>query len=310
MMPTSDAQPSASVVVPAHDEGRVIERCLRALLADAAQGEFEVVVVANGCHDDTAAVARSTAASLGHDVRVLELPEASKSAALRSADDLCRAFPRVYLDADVVCSTQTLRQLATALEEPDVDLAVPQRDVDLTGATRAARLYYRTWCGSPRVQHMLAGRGCYALSRVGRQRLGDFPSRVADDRFVTTGVPRSAARIVDGQVRIYPPGDLRSVLAVRTRIYAGNLQLGAESAAVPSTRRPFLRLLGRPGAWPGAVVYGGVTALAKSRARAAVRRGDVRWGRDDARGSAEARARIGGRTSGSLEHGGSLRGQT
>lgn len=304
---TPAAQPVASVVVPAHDEARVIARCLEALLCDAEPGEFEIVVVANGCSDETAASARSAAAWLGHAVRVVELVEASKAAALRAADAVASTFPRVYVDADVICSTATLRLLAAALEQPGVDLAVPQRHIDLSGATRGARLYYTTWSSLPRVRLMLAGRGCYALSRTGHQQLGQFPARVADDRFVTTRVPRAAARVVEGPVRIFPPGDLRSVLSVRTRVYAGNLQLGADEGTVHSSVRPLLRSMARPGAWSGAAVYAGVTALAKVRARVAVRRGDVPWGRDHARGSAQVR--IGGRTGGSAEHVGTLRGQ-
>ena len=49
--------PLASVVIPAHNERRVIGRCLRALREGAAPGELDVIVVANACTDDTAAIA-------------------------------------------------------------------------------------------------------------------------------------------------------------------------------------------------------------------------------------------------------------
>src|SRR3954453_3171433 len=87
----------ASVVIPAHDEASVIGRCLRALLAGAEPGELEVIVVCNGCHDDTAAVARAHAP----DAVVLELPAPSKPAALNAGDAEATRFPRIYLDADV-----------------------------------------------------------------------------------------------------------------------------------------------------------------------------------------------------------------
>src|SRR6185312_1201240 len=46
-----------SVVIAAHNEARVIGGCLDALLADAGPDDLDIVVVANGCTDDTAAVA-------------------------------------------------------------------------------------------------------------------------------------------------------------------------------------------------------------------------------------------------------------
>lgn len=280
----------ASVVVPAHDEAAVVERCLEALLRDAAPGEVELVVAANGCTDDTAERARRTAARLGHPCTVLELATASKAAALQAADRVATVFPRVYVDADVVCPTATVRELTSALAQPGVELAVPRRELDLSGATTPARLYYRAWSRTPRVRQMLAGRGCYVLSRAARARFGDFPHQVADDRFVTTSVPRDAARIVDGAVTVFPPADLGAVLRVRTRIYAGNAQLGVvENQERGRDVRQTLREVADPREWLSLGVFGAVTALAKARARRVARDGPPVWGRDGARGGVARR---------------------
>ncbi len=61
--------PLGSVVIPAHDEAAVIGRCLDALFTGFEPGELDVVVVCNGCTDDTASAARAS----GHPVRVVEL---------------------------------------------------------------------------------------------------------------------------------------------------------------------------------------------------------------------------------------------
>jgi hypothetical protein len=77
-----------SIVIPAHDEERVIGRCLSGLASGAEPGELEVVVVANGCTDGTAAAARTFPG-----VRVVETPVAGKAAALNLGDEHAPAFP-------------------------------------------------------------------------------------------------------------------------------------------------------------------------------------------------------------------------
>ena len=47
-----------SVIIPAHNEERVISRLLEALTLGHTPGELEIIVVCNGCSDDTAGVAR------------------------------------------------------------------------------------------------------------------------------------------------------------------------------------------------------------------------------------------------------------
>jgi glycosyltransferase involved in cell wall biosynthesis len=67
-----------TVIVPAHNEARVIGRLLGQLASAARPGEFDVIVVANGCTDDTAQVA----AASGPMIRVLSIPVPSKREAL------------------------------------------------------------------------------------------------------------------------------------------------------------------------------------------------------------------------------------
>src|SRR4051812_5260602 len=75
--------PAFSVIIPAHDEDKVLARCLDTLLEDSEFGELEVIVVANGCTDRTVQIARS----YGDQVGVIEISEASKHAALNAGDE-------------------------------------------------------------------------------------------------------------------------------------------------------------------------------------------------------------------------------
>lgn len=272
--------PAASVVIPAHQEGATIGACLESLLRDAAVGELEVVVAANGCTDDTVDVARSTASRLGHDVVVLDLPEAGKAAAIRAAERHVSALPRVFVDADVSCPTSTLRELVAALEA-GADIAVPQRFLDLRRATTPARLYHRFWSELPWVQSQLAGRGVYAVGRAARGSYDELPDLVADDRFVTTRVPRHRAVIVGAAVAVRPPSRLADLIRVRRRVYEGNrdTSVPAHDESLAGRWRHVVHLALRPATWPSMLVFLAVTALSK----APPRRGSA-WGRDTSRG--------------------------
>lgn len=268
--------PSASVVIPAHNEGAVIGRCLDALLRESEPSEFEVVVVANGCVDDTAARAREAAETLGRQVTVLDLPDGAKPAALRAGEARVHALPRIYLDADVLCSTASARALVRAVADPAVELSVPDRVLDLRSAGPLVRRYFETWSTFDWVRLQLAGRGVFALSAAGRARFGAIPDVVADDTFIISRIPRDAARIVSSApVTVFPPSRIRDVLRARARIFAGNRQLGMTGTTTDHAGRLAGRVL-RPSAWPGLAVYLPVTALAKLRAR---RGTAIGWGR-------------------------------
>lgn len=284
-MPT---EPRASVLVPAHQEQAVIGRCLEHLLRDASEDEFDVVVVANGCTDGTATAAADTARRLGVRVRVLECPTASKSAALERAESVATSWPRVYLDADVLCTTRSLHLLLDAAEAPGVELVVPQRHLDLASASRVARRYYRTWEDLPWVRDQLAGRGCYVLTQCGRERIGPLGGRVADDLFVTSSIPRERAVIAAAQVRVSPPTRVGDIVRVRARVFAANAALGPLAHPAPAAGRcsALLRLAAHPSACPGLVVYVVVTVVAKAMAWGRGVDRAVARGRDGRRGGA------------------------
>jgi cellulose synthase/poly-beta-1,6-N-acetylglucosamine synthase-like glycosyltransferase len=123
--PIPDTHAVISVVIPAHNESAVIGRLLSGLLAGAAPDEFDVIVVANGCTDDTAKVA----GRFGPAVTVLTSPIPSKAAAMRLGDEKAHGFPRLYMDADVELTTAGARALAAALVEPGVLAVAPEREI-------------------------------------------------------------------------------------------------------------------------------------------------------------------------------------
>jgi glycosyltransferase involved in cell wall biosynthesis len=273
------------VVIPAYNEGAVIGATLETLLRDAADGELEIVVVANGCHDDTVSVARTFEPR----VRVVDTPIASKPNALNVGDEHATSFPRIYLDADIPLATSTARRIAGALRDGDVLAASPTMRMDTSGRPWSVRAYYRVWMRLPYVTdaHLAAVVG---LSRAGRARFGRFPELLADDLYVRGQFqPEERHRLSDCEYVVQAPRSLRSLVQVKTRSFAGSLELSRRFPEVSErgrgrggVRSRLVALTRDPRLWPALGCYTYVWASARSRAWWQLRGGHgARWQRDD-----------------------------
>lgn len=300
----SPATPTAtvSVVVPAHDEARTIGATLEALRLAAHREVPDVVVVANGCTDDTAAVARAAGA------RVVELTTPSKAAALRAGDEAAATFPRIYLDADIRLAPGTLDALADVLRTEDAVVSSPRIVFDTASSSWPVRAFYSAYGELPYVRSGLIGLGVYGVSQAGRARFGEFPDVTADDLFVQRMFAEHERITSEGEFVVAAPRDLRNLLKVRTRTATGNAELStieqfgaggrtgaqapAESAvgehhgettaafgrSTGSTSTALLRrALARPASIPSFAVYTAVTIASRVFAR---RRQSAAWARD------------------------------
>jgi hypothetical protein len=105
------AGPRLAVLVPAHDEGANLVPTLRAVAAQLAPGD-RLLVVADNCTDDTAAVARSAGAEV---VERHDAEKRGKGYALAFGRDALAADPPavvVVVDADCLPGPDALRRLA------------------------------------------------------------------------------------------------------------------------------------------------------------------------------------------------------
>ncbi|PRY12957.1 glycosyl transferase family 2 [Kineococcus rhizosphaerae] len=274
---TSASPPAftGSVVIPAHDEGPVIDRCLR--LLDVSRGDLEVVVVANACTDDTAERARA------HGVVVVETATPGKAHALDLGDERATAFPRAYVDADVSLAGDDLRRVLDVLRAGPAQAAAPALHVDTSRSSWPVRAYYAVWTALPYVTDDLVGSGVYALSRRGRERFGRFPAATGDDTFVRSLFrPGERVSVPGTRFTVHPPRTLAALLAIKTRarfsVAEHAAATGSGSAAPASAGR---RLLARPDLWPAVPVYAAVGLVTRLRARHRLASGaDVAWDRD------------------------------
>lgn len=274
----------ASVVIPAHDEAALIDRTLAALRRDPAWDELEVVVVCNGCQDDTAARARA------HGVNVVETAVASKAAALDLGDDEATAFPRVYLDADVVVGPGGISALVAALADSGAPAGGLAVRFDAGDASRVARLYHDAWSACPHFSDRHLGAGLYALTAAGRGRFDRFPPDAVPDDLFVLGLFRPAERVVaDGWFAPAVPRTAPDLVRVRRRHLRARWALAAAVAAgdlpaVATTeagRRWIAPLLRDPRRWPAVAAFVTVTGWAQLSARRLDRRAaPIEWERD------------------------------
>ena len=111
-----------SVIIPACNEEKYIKKTLNSL-KNQTTSQFEVIVVCNGCTDNTKEVAEQFA------VQILESKEANVSKARNLGAKHARGEILVFLDADTILETDALKtvrrgfsqkqSVATTLLQPD-----------------------------------------------------------------------------------------------------------------------------------------------------------------------------------------------
>lgn len=272
----------AHVIIPAHDEAAVIGETLRRLLDDVPAGTLETIVVANGCHDETAAVAR-----IFPGVRVIEIAEPSKTVALAVGARAVSGLPRVHLDADCPISGRDVLRLVAALDEPGVLASGPSRELEAGAASSWVREFYRVWERLPGVRDGLYGRGVIALSEQAQRRIAQLPDVMSDDLAISEAFAAHERRIVtEARVAIRVPRTVHDLVRRRARVATGTHQveeLGLRRSGSGTSMRTLAGLVREePGLLTRMPAFVLTAVLARTLARRAVRRGDyTTWLRDD-----------------------------
>jgi len=258
-----------SIIIPAHNEGCRIGTHLSLLTKDLRRDEFEIIVVANGCTDNTAAAAKAVPG-----VHVVELAVAGKAAALRAGDEVASRLARVYLDADVPLTSSGARALAKAVSQYGMLAATGRRRIVTRGSSLMVRAYYAVNSRLPVYDHSLFGRGVVALGPLGRARFDEFPEVIADDLFLDSLFePHEKCQVDEVVTTIAAPRGTIALIRRIARVRAGNRALARSR---PPHRTSWLRhvVLPRPWLWPAAVCYVAVILAAEVMSR----RATLTWG--------------------------------
>jgi glycosyltransferase involved in cell wall biosynthesis len=281
MAVVNDEIDAVSVIIPAHNEAVSLPRLLAALVSDGLPNQIEVIVVCNGCTDNTAERARSFPG-----VQIFEIAEASKAAAIAEGDRQAAYAIRAYIDADVVLERRSLVQLVAAVGDGMLAVA-PERRLDRRNVSVWVGWYYDVWERLPQVRSGLFGRGVVVLSEHGRERITALPQMMSDDLLMSEAFPPSHRRVVaESEVVIRLPRNMGDLMRRRIRVNTGNAQMdshGLRSAAAKTSMRALLAIAAQsPANLPKLLVFGSVTVAAKFRARRQIGSADFStWLRDE-----------------------------
>jgi cellulose synthase/poly-beta-1,6-N-acetylglucosamine synthase-like glycosyltransferase len=179
--PPSD-MPRVSLIVPAYDEERVIERKIaNARALDYPADRLEIVVASDGSSDRTAELARSAGAD-----QVLELPRGGKVAALNQAVRRSQGSIVAFSDANSYWRPDALRRLVGCFADGRVGYACGQVHFEGGDGGNQEGLYWRYEMAVRSMETRLAGitagnGGIYAVRREAYIELD--PSRGQDIGF-------------------------------------------------------------------------------------------------------------------------------
>ena len=215
-----------SIIIPAHNEAAVVGRTLNSILANPLDRPVQIIVVANGCTDQTAQVVRAFGADK---VELVETPVGSKVHALNLGDRAAKYDLRAYLDADIELSSNALQCVVNAFDEdPGLRLAMPRAKHVYRGRNPILAGYYALWRSMPYVRKGAMGGGFYCINRELRTRFREFPTITADDKFIRNLAKPTERRVLETcHATVTMPQTFADLLKVKTRWTYGNLELSA-----------------------------------------------------------------------------------
>lgn len=215
--------PRATILIPAYNEAQVIGRTLKHLTAGMNRGEFEVIVIANACHDDTVEKANKSVSW----ITVLQTDRPGKTNALRLGLGAATAPVNVFLDADLLVSADAIRRLIAPLESGAALASHGRMVVNLDGCSKSVCAFYRIWSLNPYLRSGKFG-GLFAISSDGMRRLPVLPDVTADDEFISRQFRRSEKAFqTDVSFEASAPRTLLNLFQIRRRSLRGTREVEA-----------------------------------------------------------------------------------
>lgn len=254
----------ATVIVPAHNESRVIRRCLDSLVKQP--GVDTLIVACNGCTDNTADIVRQEYPQ----ALCLDIAKPSKVNALNEAEKHITHWPVFYIDADTHLSDNAIRRITETMEKQDILLAAPEPAIDTSQSSWLVKQFYRTWLQLPYIRDGVVATCSYVISQEGHKRFQHFPDVINDDGFVRCQFRREERGNIAGEkIYINAPHTLYSLIKIKTRARLGNMQLKASGLCSIPEDKAYSQILWRrlcSQHFVSTLVYISITMFIRARA--------------------------------------------
>ena len=234
VFPAIDPDRFVTVMIPAYNEERVIERAVRGVLG-STDVVVEVIVIDDGSADATSRVVRDAFAG-DERVRLLTLQNGGKARALNRGLELARGEIVVALDADTQFEPTTIARLARWFDEPELGAVAGNAKVGnrVNLVTKWQALEYITAQNLERralarLNAMTVVPGAVGAWRVETIRsVGGYPDdTLAEDQDLTILIQRAGWKVRYDQFAIAwteAPETIRALAKQRFRWAFGTLQ--------------------------------------------------------------------------------------
>jgi len=264
--------PLQTVLIPAHNEAKVIAGALRQVLA-SDYSKLEVIVIDDGSTDDTSDV---VAANFNDDqrVRLITIANGGKAAALNCGLEQARGSVVIAMDADTVFEKDAIAKLVRWFEDPSVGAVAGNAKVGnrVNVITRWQALEYVTSQNLER--GALAALGCITVvpGAIGAWRhealkqLGGFPvNTLAEDQDLTIALLRAGYTVLYDSCAIAwteAPDTVNGLLKQRFRWAFGTLQcLWKHRGVAFRPRAGSLGLIAVPQTWLFQILLSAIAPL-------------------------------------------------
>ncbi|WP_420141570.1 glycosyltransferase [Sphingomonas sp.] len=248
MFPPIDPDRFVSVLIPAFNEERVIERSVRRVL-ESRDVALEVIVIDDGSHDRTSEIVRAAFADEPR-VRLLTLENGGKARALNQGLRLARGEIVIALDADTQFLPKTIARLARWFDDERLGAVAGNAKVGnrVNLVTRWQALEYITAQNLERralarLNAVMVVPGAVgAWRRAAIEQAGGYPANtLAEDQDLTIAIQRLGWTVHYDQYAVAlteAPESVRALAKQRYRWAFGTLQCLWKHRGVIASGRP------------------------------------------------------------------------